>query len=159
MSDVFREKREAAERALQQSQSNVESIDERKKRLQAQRDLLVKQKQEKRERELGEFKEKTSTGNKEDLHSALLEIDKQTKLKAAKKFLEDPSSSGANGDDKRMAMYKNMRDELFKDDSKQKSEQQQKKYDDMNAKAAAMDQAKREKEERERELEKEEMAK
>jgi hypothetical protein len=157
MSDVLREKREAAERALQQSQSNVESIEERKKRLQAQRDLLVKQKQEKRERELGEFKEKTATGNKEDLHSALLEIDKQAKLKAAKKFLEDPSS--AQGDDKRMAMYKNMRDELFKDDSKQKSEQQQKKYDEMNAKAAAMDQAKREKEERERELEKEEMAK
>jgi hypothetical protein len=120
MSDVLREKREAAERALQQSQSNVESIEERKKRLQAQRDLLVKQKQEKRERELGEFKEKTATGNKEDLHSALLEIDKQAKLKAAKKFLEDPSS--AQGDDKRMAMYKNMRDELFKDDSKQKSE-------------------------------------
>ncbi len=157
MSDVLREKREAAERALQQSQSNVESIEERKKRLQAQRDLLVKQKQEKRERELGEFKEKTATGNKEDLHSALLEIDKQAKLKAAKKFLEDPSS--AQGDDKRMAMYKNMRDELFKDDSKQKSEQQQKKYDEMNAKAAAIDQAKREKEERERELEKEEMAK
>jgi len=157
MSDVLREKREAAERALQQSQSNVESIEERKKRLQAQRDLLVKQKQEKRERELGEFKEKTATGNKEDLHSALLEIDKQAKLKAAKKFLEDPSS--AQGDDKRMAMYKNMRDELFKDDSKQKSEQQQKKYDEMNAKAAAMDQAKRDKEERERELEKEEMAK
>lgn len=157
MSDVLREKREAAERALQQSQSNVESIEERKKRLQAQRDLLVKQKQEKRERELGEFQEKTATGNKEDLHSALLEIDKQAKLKAAKKFLEDPTS--AQGDDKRMAMYKNMRDELFKDDSKQKSEQQQKKYDEMNAKAAAMDQAKREKEERERELEKEEMAK
>ena len=71
--------------------------------------------------------------------------------------MEDPSS--AQGDDKRMAMYKNMRDELFKDDSKQKSEQQQKKYDEMNAKAAAMDQAKREKEERERELQKEEMAK
>jgi hypothetical protein len=156
MSDVLREKREAAERALQQSQSNVESIDERKKRLQAQRDLLVKQKQEKRERELGEFKEKTATGNKEDLHSALLEIDKQTKAKAAKKLMEDPSSVG---DEKRMAMYKNMRDELFKDDSKQKSEQQQRKFDDMNAKAAAMDQAKREKEERERELQKEEMAK
>ena len=119
MSDVLREKREAAERALQQSQSNVESIEERKKRLQAQRDLLVKQKQEKRERELGEFKEKTATGNKEDLHSALLEIDKQTKAKAAKKLMEDPSSAG---DEKRMAMYKNMRDELFKDDSKQKSE-------------------------------------
>ena len=60
-------------------------MEERKKRLQAQRDLLVKQKQEKRERELGEFKEKTQTGNKEDLHSALLEIDRQTKAKAAAK--------------------------------------------------------------------------
>lgn len=30
-------------------------MEERKKRLQAQRDILVKQKQEKRERELGEF--------------------------------------------------------------------------------------------------------
>ncbi len=157
MSDVLREKREAAERALQQSQSNVESIEERKKRLQAQRDLLVKQKQEKRERELGEFKEKTATGNKEDLHSALLEIDRQTKAKAAKKLNDEAGSSA--GDDKRMAMYKSMRDELFKDDSKQKSEQQQRKYDEMNAKAAAMEQARREKDEREKEIEKEEMAK
>lgn len=156
MSDVLREKREAAERALQQSQSNVENIEERKKRLQAQRDLLVKQKQEKRERELGEFKEKTATGNKEDLHSALLEIDRQTKAKAAKKQMDE---AGSAGDDKRMAMYKNMRDELFKDDSKQKSEQQQRKYDEMNAKAAAMDQAKRDRDEREKEIEKEEMAK
>lgn len=58
-----------------------------------------------------------------------------------------------------MAMYKSMRDELFKDDSKQKSEQQQRKYDEMNAKAAAMEQARREKDERDKEIEKEEMAK
>ncbi len=44
MQDVLREKREAAERAIQQNaQGNgVESIEDRKKRLQAQRDLLVK---------------------------------------------------------------------------------------------------------------------
>ena len=36
----------------------------------------MKKKQEKRERELGEFKEKTET--KEDLHRELLEIDKRT---------------------------------------------------------------------------------
>lgn len=68
--------------------------------------------------------------------------------------MEEANSAG---DDKRMAMYKNMRDELFKDDIKQKSDLQQKKYEEMNAKAAAMDQAKRDKEERDRELEKEEM--
>ena len=44
MQEVLREKREAAEKALQQSQNNVESVEERKKRLQAQRDILVKQK-------------------------------------------------------------------------------------------------------------------
>ncbi len=96
-------------------------MEERKKRLQAQRDLLIKQKQEKRERELGEFKEKTQTGNKEDLHSALLEIDRQTKAKAAAKKLQNDEPSA--GDDKRMQMYKNMRDELFREETKAKSDQ------------------------------------
>ena len=56
-------------------------------------------------------------------------------------------------------MYKNMRDEILKDDSKLKSEMQQRKYDEMNAKSAAMDQAKRDREEKDREAEKEQMAK
>ena len=160
MTDVLREKREAAERALQQSQNNVESIEERKKRLQAQRDLLVKQKQEKRERELGEFKEKTSTGNKDDLHSALLDIDRQAKAKAAAKkqataFIDD--IAGGN-DDKRMAMYKNMRDEIFKEDSKLKGEAQNKKMEELNARMAAIELAKRSEEEKQKQMEKEEMA-
>ena len=163
MADVLKEKREANERAILQSQSNnnnVESMEERKKRLQAQRDLPVKQKQDKREKELGEFQAKTASGKLDDLHSALLDIDKQAKAKAAAKaatgFVDD--LAGAN-DDKRKAMYKNMRDELFKEDSRLKGDAQNKKMDELNARMAAIDQAKREKEEKERQLEKEEMAK
>lgn len=84
MAEVLREKRERAEAAAG-TKSQVESVEERKARLIAQRDLLVKKKQEKRERELGEFREKTETGNKEDLHRELLEIDKRTQAKAAAK--------------------------------------------------------------------------
>ena len=40
---------------------------------------MVKQKQEKREKELGEFKEKTA--NREDLHKELLEMDKKIQAK------------------------------------------------------------------------------
>ncbi len=127
-------------------------MEERKKRLQAQRDLLIKQKQEKRERELGEFKEKTQTGNKEDLHSALLEIDRQTKAKAAAKknlgLAGEDGPAAQLGDDKRMLMYKNMRDELLREESKAKSEQQKQKIEELNSKMAAMDLAKREREER-----------
>ena len=111
---------------------------------------MVKQKQEKRERELGEFKEKTSTGNKDDLHSALLDIDRQAKAKAVAKkqataFIDD--IAGGN-DDKRMAMYKNMRDEIFKEDSKLKGEAQNKKMEELNARMAAIELAKRSEEEK-----------
>lgn len=63
LKDLLKEKREHAEKVIEsqkKDQPQVESAEERKKRLQAQRDLLLKQKQEKREKELGEFKEKTS---------------------------------------------------------------------------------------------------
>ena len=78
MQDILREKREKTEQAIKDKGPQVEALEDRKKRLQAQRDILVKQKQEKRERELGEFQEKTATGNKDDLHRELMEIDKRT---------------------------------------------------------------------------------
>jgi hypothetical protein len=81
MQEILREKREKTEAALKANKPTQESAEERKKRLLAQRDLLVKQKQEKREKELGEFKAKTETGNKDDLHRELIEIDKRTQLK------------------------------------------------------------------------------
>jgi hypothetical protein len=44
---------------------------------------LLKQKQDKRDKELGEFKDKTS--NKEDLHKELLNLDKKLEAKKAAK--------------------------------------------------------------------------
>jgi hypothetical protein len=118
--------------------------------LQAQRDLLVKQKQEKRAKELGEFREKTETGNKEDLHRELLEIDKRTQVKQKQKVASSGwgddaltsstgPSEGASVEDKRLAMYKNMRDELYKEGAKQKTEVENRKLDELNAKVAQME--------------------
>ena len=42
LSDLIKEKREATEKVLEQSKPQEESLEERKKRLQAQRDLLLK---------------------------------------------------------------------------------------------------------------------
>ena len=58
----------------------MESVEERRKRLKEQRDLLLKMKNDKREKELGDFNQKTQ--NKQDLHKELVEMDKRTKAKA-----------------------------------------------------------------------------
>jgi hypothetical protein len=80
---MLQEKRESTEKFLSDNpKPTQESIEERRNRLKAQRDLLVKQKQEKRDKELGEFNEKTKT--KDDLHKELLEMDKR--LDAKNKF-------------------------------------------------------------------------
>ena len=143
MADVLREKREQTEKALAEKQvSQVESAEERRRRLQANRDLLIKQKQEKRERELAEFQTKTQTGNKDDLHQALLEIDKKAKAKAT------TQADVSGQDDKRMQMYKNMRDELVREESKAKTDQQKQKIEDLNAKMQQLDLQRQEREER-----------
>ena len=78
-SDLLREKRENTEKIIESKNQGAETVEERKKRLQAQRDILMKQKADKREKELAEFKQKTST--QDDLHKQLMEIDKKTKSK------------------------------------------------------------------------------
>lgn len=99
MADVMREKREQTEKSLAEKQSQVESAEERRRRLQANRDMLVKQKQDKREKELAEFQAKTQTGNKDDLHQALLEIDRKAKSKAIAKI---EGTDASVSEDKRM---------------------------------------------------------
>ena len=90
LKDMLREKRETTEKLID-GKAPVESIEERQKRLKAQRDLLKQQKAQKRAQELEEFNQKT--GNKDDLHKELLEIDKKTK---AKKVLQNASPSKDN---------------------------------------------------------------
>jgi len=72
---------------------------------------------------LDEFKEKTNTGNKDDLHRELLEIDKRTQEKAkVKKDVKTSWLDAPADEEKRIQMYKNMRDELLKEESKAKTE-------------------------------------
>lgn len=61
----MQDKRKATEAALKAQQANQpvgESIDERKARLEAQRDLLRRMKEEKRQKELDEFNSKREVG-------------------------------------------------------------------------------------------------
>lgn len=56
------------------------------------------------------------------MHQALLEIDKKVKSKATTAKLE--AADANTNDDKRMQMYKNMRDDLLREESKSKSDNQ-----------------------------------
>ena len=58
MKELFEKKRLAAEKALeeQKGKPNQQEMEDRKARLLAQRDLLRKQKEEKRQQQLEEFK-------------------------------------------------------------------------------------------------------
>jgi hypothetical protein len=88
LKDMFRDKRETTEKHLE-GKSHVESIEDRQKRLKAQRDILKAQKAEKRTQDLEEFKQKT--GNQADLHKELLEMDKKVK---AKQLRPSPTKDG-----------------------------------------------------------------
>lgn len=83
-------------------------------------------KNEKREKELGEFNDKIS--NKEDLHKELLEMDKRLKPNKQKNDYSLEEEKGGLGEspdvDKRLAMYKRMRQEIMNDESKEKEEYQ-----------------------------------
>lgn len=115
MKDLAREKREAMEQMLEQTKtSKQESVEERKTRLQAQRDILVKMKKEQREKELSEFK--TKTGNREDLHKELSEMDQRLKLsQGGAATLSDLDTADAKEVDRRLEMYRRMRQELLAD--------------------------------------------
>ena len=108
-------------------------------------------------KELGEFKEKTETGNKEDLKRELLEIDKKAQAKAqAKKLQSYDIPETVTNEDKRLEMYRKMRDDIMRDDSIAKTEHQKQKIEELNAKMAQMELAKKEKEEQIRQMEREE---
>ena len=128
-------------------------MEERRKRLKEQRDLLLKMKNDKREKELGEFNQKTQ--NKEDLHRELVELDKKTKAKAQ---YQNASSYSQMMDgvaeedhdipevDKRLANFKRMRLELLEEESKSKEANQRQKMAELNKKIDQLEKIKKEKE-------------
>lgn len=91
MLEVMREKREAAEAALaaqkanQPAQPTGETIEERKARLQAQRDMLRRLKEEKRQQELNEFNVQlnSDTNSKPNLAEEFKQMDAKKQLPAS----------------------------------------------------------------------------
>ena len=80
MAEILREKREATDKILESTKVNQkESIEERRDRLRAHRDQLLKQKNDQRQNELEDFKTKAS--NKQDLFRELKEMDSKIKAK------------------------------------------------------------------------------
>ncbi len=59
-------------------------------------------------------------------------------------------AADVSAEDRRAQMYKNMRDELLKEGQKQKTEAQQRKIDELNARVAQMDLEKQRKDEKAR---------
>jgi hypothetical protein len=92
MKELFEKKRIDAEKKLEEAKTSgptKSEVEDRKARLLAQRDLLRKQKEEKRQEELETFKAKTET--KEDLFSELKKMDdnivkKQDDAEAARRL-------------------------------------------------------------------------
>ncbi len=88
MAEMFRMKREKAEKEAEESKANntgpsKSEVADRKARLLAQRDALRKAKEQKRQEELSSFNAATET--KADLFNELKKMDEGLKLKEASK--------------------------------------------------------------------------
>ena len=118
MMQVMQDKRKAAEAEVAAAKANqpaaqAETIEERKARMLAQRDILRKMKEEKRQQELNEFNQKMADGNT------------ATDRNLAEEFKQmDANKQLPKGDnpemDRRRMIYKNVRKEISEADKLQK---------------------------------------
>ena len=126
MKELFEKKRLEAEKALAEKQSSGPSkseVEERKARLLAQRDLLRKQKEEKRQEELALFQKKTET--KEDLFAELKKMDA--------KVNEEAENA------KRKEMFRKAREAAEAETKKENEAKYEKKVDEIKKKEEAGD--------------------
>ena len=129
MLEVMREKREKAERENAEKKKELgigeggETVEQRKARLLAQRDLLRKAKQEKREQELKEFNEKMglqdgSVGQK-SLFEQFKKLDEEKKVPVFDAGAAGGTLADANLE-RRRQIYKNVRKDIEKDEEQRK---------------------------------------
>lgn len=111
MLEVMREKRQAAERQIEEAKSKQggpESVEQRMARLRRQRDLLKEQQNKKRAEELEEFNKNmadNTAANKPNLFDEFKQMDANKKAPGVDAELE-----------RRRMIYKNLRKELDKDE-------------------------------------------
>ena len=137
MSEILREKREATEKILESTHINQqESIEDRRQRLRAHRDLLLKQKNDQRQNELKQFNTKAST--KQDLFKELKEMDNNLKRAHDIPDYEDQPM------DKRLALYKNLRDQMITSQKQSNLHHDSKaKMDELNKRIEVLERASR----------------
>ena len=123
----------------------------------------MKQKSDKREKELDEFKQKTS--NQADLHKELLEMDKNIKVKkqmtqgsqSQDLFDEnDLNESDHKEVDRRLQIYKNMRKEIMIEESKTKNDNHKHKMSELDVKIKNLEKIQKEREDKQQEDENQE---
>lgn len=155
MSEVLREKREATDKILESTKQNQqESVEERRQRLRATRDTLLKQKNDQRQNDLEDFKSKAS--NKSDLFRELKDMDSKIQPKktgaSTNKFdqqmleIESSADSSTQSVDKRLQLYKSLRDQMhnsIRQDHESLSRQQ---MEELNKKIEALERSQRQKE-------------
>jgi hypothetical protein len=115
-------------------------------------------KQDQRKQELNDFNEKTK--NKQDLHKELMEMDQNIKQKqgvsGSHVDLGEDEMVELSEVDKRLLMYRNMRNKLLQELANNKQNADKAKMDELNRKIAALEKAQREKEEKELERQRQE---
>ena len=110
MADVMREKRQKQDLELEEAKNKQETVEERKARLAAYRDLLRKMKEEKRQQELDDFNKRLDAKPAGDnLYNQFRKIDENKKNLDAESELE-----------KRRQIYKNVRKDIEKNEQAQK---------------------------------------
>ena len=138
----MQDKRKATEAALQAQLANQpvgESIEERKARLEAQRDLLRRAKEEKRQKELSEFNSKLENGIAPSKNLA-----EEFKNMDANKQLPQGAASEI---DRRRMIYKNVRKEISEADQALKEKEIARKMTILESKVQQRERERREQEE------------
>lgn len=124
MMEVMRAKRQATEKQLEEKkgeQPGAETIEERKARLKAQRDLLREMKNKERAQELADFNEKTKT--KDNLYEELRKMDSQKQSAAQLSELEH-----------RRKILGGVKQQISRDEAEERERAYQKKVTQMESK-------------------------
>lgn len=155
MSEVLREKREATDKILESTKQNQqESVEERRQRLRATRDTLLKQKNDQRQNDLEDFKSKAS--NKSDLFRELKDMDSKIKPKTSGgstiKFdqqmleIENSADSSTQSVDKRLQLYKSLRDQMHSSIRQDHESLNRQQMEELNKKIEELERSQRQKE-------------
>ena len=143
MAEIMREKRLKAEQDLEEAKNRQETVEERKARLAAQRDLLRKMKDQKRQEELKDFNQRfgeSKAAQGDDLYNQFRKMDAEKK---------NPDSEL----ERRRQIFKNVRKEIARDENIKRENTYKEKMASLEQKSKQKDIERKQKEQEQAELE------